>query len=142
VDLDSISGLADPTLALYLTNLSDQASKVTVDVSATISVTTPFFSYSVDTAVVNDESYTIAARDYKLLSKNVKMLLEMNVRYLYLELHSEQTIKLSAKKYETSDIQDDACTKAKDFDWNGVNVPVGETWYRLNLAEVDHSTKN
>ena len=136
VDLDSISGLADPTLALYLTNLSDQASKVTVDVSATISVTTPFFSYSVDTAVVNDESYTIAARDYKLLSQNVKMLLEMNVRYLYLELHSEQTIKLSAKKYETSDILDDACTKAKDFDWNGVNVPVGETWYRLNLAEV------
>ena len=136
VDLDSISGLADPTLALYLTNMSDNASKVTVDVSATISVSTPFFTYSVDTAVVKDESCAIAARDYKLLSKNVKMLLEMNVRYLYLELHSEQNIKLSAKKYETSDIVDDACTKAKDFNWNGVAVPAGETWYRLNLAEV------
>ena len=136
VDLDSISGLVDPTLALYLTNLSDQPSKVTVDVSATISVSTPFFSYNVDTAIVKNQSYTIAARDYKLLSQNVKMLLEMNVRYLYLELHSEQTIKLSAKKYETSDIVDDACTKSQDFDWTGENVPVGETWYRLNLAEV------
>ena len=136
VDLDSISGLVDPTLALYLTNLSDQPSKVTVDVSATISVSTPFFSYNVDTAIVKDQSYTIAARDYKLLSQNVKMLLEMNVRYLYLELHSEQTIKLSAKKYETSDIVDDACTKSQDFDWTGEDVPVGETWYRLNLAEV------
>ena len=136
VDLDSISGLVDPTLALYMTNMSDQASKVTVDVSATIAVSTPFFSYSVDTAVVNDESYTIAKRDYKLLSQNVKMLIEMNVRYLYLELHSEQNIKLSAKKYETSDIIDDACTKAGEFQWSGVDVPVGETWYRLNLTEV------
>ena len=43
VDLDSISGLADPTLALYMTNMSDQASKVTVDVSATIEV---FYLYT------------------------------------------------------------------------------------------------
>ena len=136
VDLDSISGLVDPTLALYMTNMSDQASKVTVDVSATIEVSTPFLNYSVDTAVVKDESYTIAARDYKLLSQNVKMLIEMNVRYLYLKLHSGQDIKLSAKKYETSDIIDDACTKAGEFDWDGVKVPVGETWYRLNLTEI------
>ena len=69
VDLSQINGMVDPTLALYLTNLSDQASKVNVDVSATIAVSTPFFSYSVDTTGVNDETYTIAARDYKLLLK-------------------------------------------------------------------------
>ena len=80
VDLSEISGLVDPTLALYLTNLSDQASKVNVDVSATIAVSTPFFSYSVDTTVVNDETYTIAARDYKLLSQNVKMILKSNLK--------------------------------------------------------------
>ncbi|MBR5492706.1 MAG: hypothetical protein IKV77_06215, partial [Alistipes sp.] len=121
--------------------MSDQASKVTVDVSATISVSTPFFSYNVDTAIVKDQSYTIAARDYKLMSQNVKMLIEMNVRYLYLELHSEQNIKLSAKKYETSDIVDDACTKAKEFDWTDTDVPAGETWYRLNLAEIKEQNK-
>ena len=50
VDLDSISGLVDPTLALYMTNLSDQASKVTVDVSATI---TELSSIFLPSAVLN-----------------------------------------------------------------------------------------
>ena len=141
VDLSQINGMVDPTLALYLTNLTDESVKVNVEeVSATISISVPGFSYSKDTTMSGGE-YTIGARDYKLWSQNVKKLLEMNVRYLHLKLNAAQNIMLSAKKYETSDIVDLACEDADDFDWSGVQVAAGEKWYRLNLAEVKAQNK-
>ena len=142
VDLSEINGLVDPTLALYLTNLADESVKVNVEeVSATISVSLPGgFGFSKDTTMSGGE-YTIGARDYKLWSQNVKMLLELNVRYLHLKLNAEQKIMLSAKKYETSDIVDIACEDADDFDWSGVQVEAGEKWYRLNLAAVKAQNK-
>ena len=64
-----------------------------------------------------------------------------------MKLSYKQSIALSAKVYETEDIVDDACSKAKNFDWAdgimgaGVSVPAGEQWYRLNLAEVKSQNK-
>ena len=139
VDLSAIDGMVDPTLALYLTNLSDVPTKVSMNGTATVSISFAGFSYTKDTTMAAE--YTIAAKDYQLWSQNVKQLLEMNVRYLHLELTSAQNIMLSAKKYETSDIVDLACEQADDFDWSGVDVQAGEKWYRLNLAEVKAQNK-
>ena len=137
VGLDSISGLVDPTLALYLTNTSNAPATVTVEVNAKVSFSLPIPGFAaVEKDTTFSKEYTIGAKGYDLWSQNVKDLLKLNVTYLNLKLHSTQTIRLSAKKYETSDIVDDACTKAKDFDWTGVEVQAGETWYRLNLTEV------
>ena len=142
VDLAPISGLVDPTLALYLTNLSDSPAKVEVDVYAKVSYSLPIPGFKpVEKDTTFKTSYTIGAKGYELWSENVKDLLKLNVTYLDLKLSSTQNIKLSAKKYETSDIVDLACDKAKDFDWAGEEVMAGETWYRLNLSEIKTENK-
>ncbi len=142
VDLAPISGLVDPTLALYLTNLSDSPAKVEVDVYAKVSYSLPIPGFKpVEKDTTFRTSYTIGAKGYELWSENVKDLLKLNVTYLDLNLSSTQNIKLSAKKYETSDIVDLACDKAKDFDWAGEEVMAGETWYRLNLSEIKTENK-
>ena len=130
VDMSHLSGMVDPTLALYLTNLTDQTAQVDVTVSATVTL------MGQSQTETQNLSYKLNPKDYKIFSKNVKQLLDLNVNYLYLVLKADQKIVLSAKKYETSDIVDEACTKAKDFNWSGVTVPAGETWYRLNLTQV------
>ena len=57
VDLAQINGMVDPTLALYLTNLTDESVKVNVEeVSATISVSLPGgFGFSKDTTMSGGE---------------------------------------------------------------------------------------
>ena len=139
VDLAQINGMVDPTLALYLTNLTDESVKVEMNGEATVTKSILGLSFSKDTTMRAE--YTIAANDYQLWSQNVKQLLELNVPYITLQLTAEQKIMLSAKKYETSEIVDLACEDADDFDWSGVQVEAGEKWYRLNLAEVKAENK-
>ena len=139
VDLSQINGMVDPTLALYLTNLTDESVKVTMNGKAT--VTKSFFGVSISKDTTMSAEYTIVANDYQLWSQNVKQLLELNVPYINLQLTSEKAIMLSAKKYETSEIVDLACEDADDFDWSGVQVEAGEKWYRLNLAAVKAQNK-
>jgi hypothetical protein len=138
VDLSSLEGTADPTLALYLTNLTDQSTAVDVDVVAYVTV------LNQTEKMTKSFHYTIAAKDHKPWSMNVTELLEFNVKHIFLALKSDKKIALAAKIYETEDIVDDACTNAVDFDWSdddGVAVATGETWFRLNIAEVDATKK-
>ena len=121
VDLSPLKDAADPTLALYLTNLADKAATVTVE--ATLMGQTETLSYTID------------AKDYNVWSQNVRMVLLVTSE-MYLTLQSDEKIALSAKVYETEDIVDDACANAVDFNWKGVAVAAGEQWYRLNLADV------
>ena len=130
VDLSPISGMVDPTLALYLTNLAEETANVDVTVSATVT------KFGVSKTETQDLNYSLNAGDYKIFSKNVKQLLELGVTDIYLELASDKEIFLSAKKYEQFEIVDEACTKAKDFKLTGEDVLAGETWYRMNLADV------
>ena len=131
VDLAPLEKAEDPTLALYLTNLANESAVVEVQVTATAYGQT-------QTQTLN---YTIAAKDHKPWSRNVKELLLAGVTRLYLTLDADQKIALAAKVYETEDLVDDACSKAVDFNWAGVNVAAGEKWYRLNLSEVNSDKK-
>ena len=131
----------DPTLALYLTNLTDETAAVTVTVEASL----------LGQSSSSKLNYNIAAKDYQLWSKksfvaggrelSLKQMMDLGLSEIYLQLTSNKEIALSAKVYETEDIVDDACSKAKDFTWAGVNIPVGEQWFRLNLSEVKNNNK-
>ena len=131
----------DPTLALYLTNLTDETAAVTVTVEASL----------LGQSSSSKFNYNIAAKDYQLWSKksfvaggrelSLKQMMDLGLSEIYLQLTSNKEIALSAKVYETEDIVDDACSKAKDFTWTGVNIPVGEQWFRLNLSEVKNNNK-
>ena len=131
----------DPTLALYLTNLTDETAAVTVTVEASL----------LGQSSSSKFNYNIAAKDYQLWSKksfvaggrelSLKQMMDLGLSEIYLQLTSNKEIALSAKVYETEDIVDDACSKAKDFNWAGVNIPVGEQWFRLNLSEVKNNNK-
>ena len=131
----------DPTLALYLTNLTDETAAVTVTVEASL----------LGQSSSSKFNYNIVAKDYQLWSKksfvaggrelSLKQMMDLGLSEIYLQLTSNKEIALSAKVYETEDIVDDACSKAKDFNWAGVNIPVGEQWFRLNLSEVKNNNK-
>ena len=131
----------DPTLALYLTNLTDETAAVSVTVEASL----------LGQSSSSKFNYNIAGKDYQLWSKktftaagrelSLKQMMDLGLSEIYLQLTANKEIALSAKVYETEDIVDDACSKAKDFDWAGVSVPAGEQWYRLNLAEVKMANK-
>ena len=131
----------DPTLALYLTNLTDETASVKLTMQAEL----------LGQSVNQNSSYNIAGKDFQLWSRqsfdyngrvmSLKQLMSAGLKEVYLQLTSNKEIALSAKVYETEDIVDDACTKAKDFNWSGVDVPKGEQWFRLNLSDVK-STDN
>ena len=146
VDLSEINGMVDPTLALYLTNLSDESAKVKVDVSATISIPMAGFSYSVDTEVTSVE-YTIAARGNKLWNRNVKELLDLNVRYLYLKFNSTQEIVISVEKEEietAKPVEVASCENSQLLGWNSSVKQSGlqTKWYEIDLATVKQNDEH
>ena len=146
VDLTPLKQEAnDPTLALYLTNLTDETASVTVNVEATVSVLgqtqsgTKKLNYSIkgkDYQLWSVKSFDAAGREWTL-----KQLMNFGLTEIYLQLTANKEIALSAKVYETEDIVDDACSKAVDFNWAGVSVPAGEKWFRMNLADVKAADK-
>lgn len=140
VDLSPLTSVEDPTLALYLTNLTEEVAAVNLKADASISILGQTQGGNVD------KDYSIAGKDYVLWSfkgfnasgreVTLKSLMSLGLKDVYLQLQSTQDVVLAAKVYETEEIVDDACTQAIDFDWNGVAVSAGEQWFRLNLAEV------
>jgi hypothetical protein len=75
VDMSNLTGMIDPTLALYLTNLTDQNAQVDVTVTATVTI------MGQSQTETQDLSYKLNPKDYKIFSKNVKQLLDFNVKY-------------------------------------------------------------
>ena len=141
IDLSELD-VVDPTLALYLTNKNDAPVTINADVVAKVRVEIPVVGVKESEITQTVDPMTVAAKDYKLWSMNVKDYMKMGVYELYLLINSgEHTVNISAKMLETDDIVDDACTSAKDFNWAGETVEAGETWYRLNLYEIKQANK-
>ena len=102
VDLTPLKAEAmDPTLALYLTNLTDETAKVTVKAEASVS-----FLGTTQSGTVN-MSYSIKGKDYQLWSVKsftaagrewtLKQMMSLGLSELYLQLNSNKEIALSAK---------------------------------------------
>ena len=131
----------DPTLALYLTNLTTDLSSVSLSVDAEV----------MGQKASKNSSYKIAGKGYEIWSLrsvsaagkdwSLKELMSLGLNEVYVKLQSDKQIKLTAKAYKTEDIVDDACKNAVDFNWNGESVKAGEKWFMLNLGEVKASDK-
>ena len=129
----------DPTLALYLTNLTTELSNVSLSVDAEV----------MGQKASKNSSYKIASKGYEIWSLRtvsaagkdwtLRELMSLGLNEVYVKLQSDKQIKLTAKAYKTEDIVDDACKNAVDFNWNGETVKAGEKWFMLNLSEVKSS---
>ena len=102
VSLDPLYDMDVPTLALYMTNLVNE------DVNVTLEATVMGQS--------EVKSYTIAAKDHRTWSAGAGMLVQANQKEVFLTLTSNKKVALSAKVYETEDM-DDACLSALEFNW-------------------------
>ena len=103
VDLSPLKEEENPSLTLYITNPSRDES---VDVSMSAIV------------MGNQEKkdYTILPHQYKTYTENASMLIRMQ-DVIYLTLKSDGTIKLSAKVFESTDL-DETCKDARSLRWN------------------------
>ena len=149
VDLTQLDA-TEPALALYLTNRTDEVASVTLSVSATM--TLPFVgerAYNMDPVTYNiagkgHEIWSLVKFNVPVINQelSLKEVLERGlVSKVYLQLTASKQIVVSSKVYEESEIVEDACTKAVDFNWAGESVAAGEKWYYLNLAAVKSGNK-
>ena len=138
VDLKPLYDEENPSLTLYLTNPSnDPFSSVKVSMKATVA------------GQQESKTYTIAARQYKTYTANAKALVTLKQEEIYLQLYSEGstpetpgTIKLSAKVFETADLDED-CKDARTLKWNTPTVqkPTYSAWWRVDLTPVKEAYK-
>ena len=165
----------DPTVALYLTNLTNELANVKLSGNAMLEFPYPIslvvgkidlLQYAGNNATatydIEGKKHVVwtmpTAYDLSGISDakvrdalaqvfgditNVSLiqLVEFGLGNVYLEVYSSKQIAIAADVYETSEIVDDACTKAIDFNWAGETVEPGETWFYLDLNEVKNSDK-
>ena len=129
VDLAPLYEEENPSLTLYLTNPSNVVgTSVDVHMKATIA------------GQVEDRDYTISARQYKSFTANASMLIRMKQTEIYLTLASNGKIKLSAKVFESSDL-DETCKDARELKWNTATTqePMYSAWWKVDLAPVKNA---
>lgn len=126
VTLDPLYDEDNPTLALYLTNLTNDSAVVTIDATLAGSEET--------------RTYTIAGKQNKIWSVQAGMLIRMKQTEVYLTLQSDKKVALSAKVYETQDI-DEACLNATDLPWNTNKTVNGLLkWHKIDLLNAKTAT--
>ena len=126
VDLTPLyDDVESPTLALYLTNLSN--SDATVTIKATLFGNT------------EERSYTIAPKGKKIWSMGASALVQTNTKEVYLTLASDQKVALSASVYETEDV-DDACVSSTLFvveeGASTTHAAGTSVWYNIDLTDA------
>ena len=127
VDLTPLyNDIENPTLALYLTNLS-----TTND--ATVTIKASLFGNT------EEKTYIIGSKENKIWSIGASLLVETKTREIYLTLAANQDVALSANVYETEDI-DDACVTSSPFIVaKNAQMVQGEgtsVWYEMNIADL------
>ena len=131
VDLAPLYEEDNPSLTLYLTNPSNVVgTSVDVSMKATVAGQT------------ETKDYTIAARQYKTYTANASMLVRMKQTEIFLTLTSNGEIKLSAKVFESADL-DETCKDARVLKWNTVTTqnPMYSAWWKVDLTPVKNATK-
>lgn len=126
VDLAPLYEEESPSLTLYLTNPSN-AVGTSVDVSMQATVA----------GQSESKDYTIAARQYKTYTANATSLIRMKQTEIYLTLTSNGPIKLSAKVFETADL-DETCKDARTLVWGTVATqePMYSAWWKVDLKPI------
>ena len=131
VDLAPLYEEENPSLTLYLTNPSNVVgTSVDVHMKATIA------------GQIEDRDYTIYARQYKSFTANASMLIRMKQTEIFLTLSSNGNIKLSAKVFESSDL-DETCKDARELKWNTATTqePMYSAWWKVSLSPVKNADR-
>ena len=129
VDLAPLYEEENPSLSLYMTNPSRDAS---VEVSMTATVA----------GEKEAKEYTIAAHQYKSYTANASMLVRMKQTEIYLTLVSDGPIRLSAKVFEATDL-DETCKDAKALKWNVESTQTKgyAAWWKVDLIPAKNAVK-
>jgi len=130
VDLAPLYQEDNPSLTLYLTNPSNWVG-TSVDVSMTAYVA----------GQTESKSYSIAAHQYKTYTANASMLVRMKQTEIYLTLTTDGRVKLSAKVFETADL-DETCKDARVLQWNTETSqnPNFSAWWKVDLTPVKNAS--
>lgn len=126
VSLDPVYEEETPTLAIFLTNLTDNAANV--HIQGTLAGQT------------EKRDYTLSGKEYRVWTVAGGMLIQMKQTEVYLCLTTDQRIAITSKVYATSDI-DDACLNATVFNWTaGVSQTAESVWYKVDLRAAKAAT--
>ena len=130
VDLGPLYEEDNPSLMLNIANPSRDKSVVT-SMIATIA------------GMEEKRHYTIAPRAHQSFSEEASALVFMRQMEIYLTLTTDGEVHLSAKVFETTDL-DDACEKAKELKWDTeVTQAKGfDAWWKVNLSDIKNTDKN
>lgn len=130
VDLAPLYQEDNPSLTLYLTNPSNWVG-TSVDVSMTAYVA----------GQTESKSYSIAAHQYKTYTANASMLVRMKQTEIYLTLTTDGKVKLSAKVFETADL-DETCRDARVLNWDTETSqnPSFSAWWKVDLTPVKNAS--
>ena len=141
VGLSELKKEQDPTLSLYLTNLSEGVAKVTLNLRAELMGEKADKQYSYEILSGEHKIWQVRELSVPVLgSATLKNLMDLGLDAVYIELSSTEQIKMTANAVETEEIIDDACTKAVPLDLTkGATVPAGEKWFYVNLMNVKNS---
>ena len=141
VGLSELKKEQDPTLSLYLTNLSKGVAKVTLNLRAELMGEKADKQYSYEILSGEHKIWQVRELSVPVLGNaTLKNLMDLGLEEVYIVLSSSEQIKMTAKAIATEEIIDDACTKAVPLDLTkGATVPAGEKWFYVNLMNVKNS---
>ena len=141
VGLSELKKEQDPTLSLYLTNLSKGVADVSLNLRAELMGEQADKKYSYEILPSEHKIWQVRELSVPVLgSATLKNLMDLGLTEVYIVLSSTEEIKMTAKAVETEEIIDDACTKAVPLDLvKGATVPAGEKWFYVNLMNVKNS---
>ena len=141
VGLSELKKEQDPTLSLYLTNLSKDVAKVTLNLRAELMGEKADKQYSYEILSGEHKIWQVRELSVPVLGNaTLKNLMDLGLEEVYIVLASTEQIKMTANAVETEEIIDDACTKAVPLDLTkGATVPAGEKWFYVNLMNVKNS---
>ncbi len=123
---DRLKAVDDPSIALYLSNLS--SSSADVNISAIIA------------GEEEARNYTIVGNGSKVWNSSASMLVKMGYDDMFVKLTTTQKIHLAAKVYEGS-FADEACLKATDYDYKDHSLAAGTHWYTIDLNALRESNE-
>ena len=141
VGLSELKKEQDPTLSLYLTNLSKGVADVSLNLRAELMGEQADKKYSYEILPSEHKIWQVRELSVPVLGNaTLKNLMDLGLKEVYIVLASTEQIKMTANAVETEEIIDDACTKAVPLDLTkGATVPAGEKWFYVNLMNVKNS---
>ena len=124
VDLTPLYEEENPSLTLYVTNPSRDNS-----VEATLTATVA--------GETDTKHYTVSPHEHQIYSTNASVLVHLHQTEIYLTLTTDGDVYLSAKVFESSDL-DETCKDAKVLKWDTEMTQTKgyAAWWKVDLTNI------